>query len=229
MISEAFCSSCIRTVYADEKHCPVCSTTLIRTGHSISGVTDHSVAVDVGRQGNTDGVDPTILPPDEDLRIEAVQRYEILDTPRDGAFDRVTRLAAQIFDVPISTVTIVDSDRIWFKSAVGLEADQIDREPGLCASAILSDEAWIVEDARKDPRSLENPLVLGELGVRFYAGVPLKTADGHNLGMLNIIDREPRALSETEVEILSGLAQVVVDELELRLAARRLYKDMAQV
>ncbi|MQB02180.1 MAG: GAF domain-containing protein [Actinobacteria bacterium] len=112
--------------------------------------------------------------------MEVVRRYEILDTPRDGAFDRVTKLASLIFDVPISTVTIVDSDRIWFKSAQGIDAEQIDRDPGLCASAILSDEPWIIEDARQDPRSLSNPLVLGEIGVRFYAGVPLETGPPGN-------------------------------------------------
>jgi GAF domain-containing protein len=172
-------------------------------------------------------VDPAILPEDEAQRMEAVRRYEILDTPPDGTFDRITFLASKIFQVPISTVTIVDSDRIWFKSATGLEADQIDRDPGLCASAILVDEPWIVEDAKKDPRTLENPLVLGDLGLRFYAGVPLVTADGFNLGMLNIIDQQPRELSEDELTILQELSKIVVDELELRLAARRMHKDLS--
>lgn len=218
MVSEAFCSSCARTVYTDEVHCPVCSSPLLYTGHRTATVEAPS------RPGT---VDPTIVPADEALRMEVVRRYEILDTPRDGAFDRVTKLASLIFDVPISTVTIVDSDRIWFKSAQGIDAEQIDRDPGLCASAILSDEPWIIEDARQDPRSLSNPLVLGEIGVRFYAGVPLETADGYNLGTLNIIDREPRELTAEQTEILSGLAQVVVDELELRLAARRLYRELS--
>jgi len=174
-------------------------------------------------------VDPSLLPPDEAQRMDAVNRYEILDTPRDGTFDRITFLASKIFDVPISTVTIVDSDRIWFKSATGLEADQIDRNPGLCASAILGDEPWIVEDTRKDPRTLENPLVLGDLGLRFYAGVPLVTADGFKLGTLNIIDQQPRELSEDELAILQELSKIVVDELELRLAARRMHKELSSL
>jgi GAF domain-containing protein len=123
----------------------------------------------------------SIIPPDEAERLAAVRRYAILDTPSDGAFDRVTRLAARIFDVPIATVSIVDHDRIWFKSHHGLEAEQIDREPGLCASAILHDEPWVIADARIDPRALTNLLVRGELGLRFSAGAPLRTSDGHTL------------------------------------------------
>jgi GAF domain-containing protein len=163
-----------------------------------------------------------LLPEDEDARLEAVRRYEVLDTPADGAFDRITRLASTVLDMPISIVSLVDHDRIWFKSAEGLEGvDQIDREPGLCASAILSAEPWIVEDARVDPRALANPLVAGEFGLRFYAGCPLRTDDGYNLGTLCVIDKEPRSLTEEQVQVLDDLAAVVVHELELRLAVRR--------
>lgn len=162
-----------------------------------------------------------LLPPHEDRRMEAVHRYNVLDTPPDGAFDRITALAARLFDVPISTVTIVDHDRIWFKSAYGIEVDQIDRDPGLCASAILQADPYIVQNATDDVRCLENPLVRGELGLRFYAAAPLRTADGYNLGTLNIIDVEPRELTEDQVATLEDLAAIVVDELELRLAAAR--------
>lgn len=162
------------------------------------------------------------VPENEDLRMRAVGRYEILDTPPDGAFDRITSLAARIFEVPISTITIVDHDRIWFKSKYGLDADEIGRDPGLCASAIIDNEPWVVNDASTDPRTFDNPLVRGDLGLRFYAGAPLKTGDGHNLGTLNIIDRVPRELSEEEKLTLTQLAEIVVDELELRLSARRL-------
>jgi sigma-B regulation protein RsbU (phosphoserine phosphatase) len=101
-----------------------------------------------------------------------------------------------------------------------LEVDQIDREPGLCASAILQDEPWLVTDAARDPRTLTNPLVAGEFGLRFYAGVPLTTNDGYNLGTLCVIDREPRSISPDEVATLGDLATLVMDELELRLSAR---------
>ncbi|MBA2361239.1 MAG: GAF domain-containing protein [Actinobacteria bacterium] len=152
--------------------------------------------------------------------MAAVHRYDVLDTPPDGAFDRVTALAARIFEVPISTVSIVDHDRIWFKARHGLDAPEIGRDPGLCASAICQYEPWVVTDAEVDPRTLDNPLVAGELGLRFYLGVPLTTADGHNLGVLNVIDVEPREVTEDEVEMLESLAAIVVDELELRLATR---------
>lgn len=153
--------------------------------------------------------------------MDAVRRYDILDSPPDGAFDRITALAARLFEVPIAIVSIVDSDRIWFKSHHGLDVPEIDREPGLCASAILGDRPWIVTDARVDPRTLANPLVAGDFGLRFYAGVPLHTGDGFNLGTLCVIDYEPRGTTEAEIATLSDLAAVVVDELELRLAARR--------
>jgi len=157
----------------------------------------------------------------EAARIAAVRRYDILDTPPDGNFDRLTALAARFFDVPISIVSIVDSDRIWFKSHHGLAAAEIGREPGLCASAILQKAPWVVENARLDPRALANPLVAGEFGLGFYAGVPLTTSDGHNLGTFCIIDQEPRTVGEEALGALRDLAAVVMDQLELRLAARR--------
>jgi GAF domain-containing protein len=122
--------------------------------------------------------------------------------------------------MPVAIVSIVDTDRIWFKSHHGLDADQIDREPGLCASAILGNEPWVVENAAIDPRTLANPLVAAENGVRFYAGVPLTTNDGHNLGTLCVLDTTPRQLPAHGTQVLEDLAAIVMDELELRLAAR---------
>lgn len=157
---------------------------------------------------------------DEAARLEAVRRYDILDTPPDGAFDRITALAAELFDVPISLVTIVDHDRIWFKSRFGLDGvEQIDREPGLCASAILGDETYVIEEARNDPRALANPLVAGKFGLQFYAAAPLRTGDGHRLGTLCIIDREPRVFSPRQADLLQRLADVVMDAMELRISA----------
>jgi sigma-B regulation protein RsbU (phosphoserine phosphatase) len=157
----------------------------------------------------------------EDARLAAVRRYAVLDTPPDGAFDRITALAARHFGVPIAIVSIVDRDRIWFKSHHGVEAQEIGRDPGLCASAIMHDGPWVVENAAVDPRTLANPLVAGELGLRFYAGAPLTTHDGFNLGTLCVIDQEPRRLSDGDTETLTDLAAIVMDELELRLAAQR--------
>jgi sigma-B regulation protein RsbU (phosphoserine phosphatase) len=158
---------------------------------------------------------------DEVQRMAAVRRYDILDTPPDGAFDRIAALAARLFGVPIAIVSIVDTDRIWFKSHHGVDVTQIGRDPGLCASAILGDDPWVVTDARTDPRTLSNPLVAGEFGLRFYVGAPLTTHDGFNLGTLCVIGKEPRPVTELETRTLADLASLVVDELELRLSARR--------
>lgn len=157
----------------------------------------------------------------ESERIAAVRRYSILDTPPDGAFDRITTLAARRFGVPISIISIVDEDRIWFKSHHGVPVSEIGRDPGLCASAILSHAPHILNDASIDPRSLANPLVAGEFGLRFYAGVPLTTGDGYNLGTLCIIDREARPIDQAEIEDLKDLASVVMDQIEMQLSARR--------
>jgi two-component sensor histidine kinase len=161
-----------------------------------------------------------ISPENEAGRMAAVRRYEILDTPPDGSFDRVTALAARRFNAPISIISIVDHDRIWFKSHHGVDVQQIGRDPGLCASAILSSDAHILVDASTDVRSLANPLVAGDFGLRFYAGVPLETSDGFNLGTLCVIDKAPRPVDQAQIDDLKDLASLVVDQLELRLAAR---------
>jgi two-component sensor histidine kinase len=162
-----------------------------------------------------------IIPGNEADRMAAVRRYQILDTPPDGSFDRVTALAARRFGAPISIISIVDHDRIWFKSHHGLDVQQIGRDPGLCASAILSSEAHVLVDASADVRSLANPLVAGDFGLRFYAGVPLETSDGFNLGTLCVIDKTPRPVDQAQIDDLKDLASLVVDQLELRLAARQ--------
>jgi sigma-B regulation protein RsbU (phosphoserine phosphatase) len=164
--------------------------------------------------------DERLLPLEETNRMAAVGRYDVLDTPPDGAFDRITALASRLLQVPISIVSIVDTDRIWFKSRHGIDVEQIDREPGLCASAIMQDGPWLVTDAAADPRTMANPLVAGEMGLRFYAGVPLVTQDGYRLGTLCVIDQHPRELTDHEVATLEDLAALVMHELELRLAAR---------
>ncbi|MEG4498569.1 diguanylate cyclase [Microcoleus sp. F10-C6] len=161
-------------------------------------------------------------PANESERLECLRRYQILDTPPDGAFDRITAIAARFFRVPIAVVTLVDRDRIWFKSRYGLDIQQIDREPGLCASAIWQDDVYEIKNALEDPQTIVNPLVLGAFGLRFYAAAPLKTHDGYNLGTLCIIDKHPRHLSAEEKATLRDLAAIVMDEMELRLSARKL-------
>jgi signal transduction histidine kinase/CheY-like chemotaxis protein len=167
----------------------------------------------------------------ETERLKALRRYEILDTPPDGTFDRITSIVARLLKVPIAIVSLVDRDRIWFKSHHGIEVQEIDRAPGLCASAILSNEIYIITDASQDVRSLTNPLVVGELGLRFYAAAPLRTRDGYHLGTLCAIDQSPRSISVEEELILTDLAAVVMDEIEMRLAARsvdQLNAELAQ-
>lgn len=156
----------------------------------------------------------------ESKRIEALYRHSILDTPVDGAFDRITKLAAIIFDVPIAIISLVDTDRIWFKSHFGLPISQIGRDPGLCASAILSNDTYVVENAIEDPRTLANPLVAGDFGLRFYAAAPLQTDENYNLGTLCIIDKTPRKFSEREKAILKQLSEIVMDEMQKRMALR---------
>lgn len=156
----------------------------------------------------------------ETERIKALKKYEILDTPPDGSFDLFTKLAAKLLDVPIALISLVDTDRIWFKSRYGLDASQIDRDPGLCASVILSDEIYLVEDAITDIRTLANPLVAGGFGLRFYAAVPLKVKEGYNLGTFCVLDKKPRQFTALQKEILQSLGNMVIDQMELRLAAR---------
>jgi tRNA A-37 threonylcarbamoyl transferase component Bud32 len=157
---------------------------------------------------------------DEEDRMRAVERYRILDTPADGTFDRIAGLAARMFSVPVAIVSVVDHDRIWFKAHHGTDVTEIGRDPGLCASAILQDDAWVVEDATSDPRTLANPLVAGGFGLQFYAGVPLRTPDGYNLGTFCILDREPREFSADDVRALEDLAAIVMHDLEQRLHSR---------
>ncbi len=160
----------------------------------------------------------------EAARLAVVRRYAILDTPPDGAFDNITSLAAHFFDVPIAVVSIVDHDRVWFKSRQGLGVEQVGVDPGLCTSAILKDVPTIIPDTRLDPQSLANPLVAGEFGLRFYAAAPLTTASGHKLGTLAVMDKQPRDVSESQAKVLQDLAAVVVDQLELRLVAREMVR-----
>ena len=167
--------------------------------------------------------------PPEAERLAALHGYEILDTPRDGAFDRITALAARHFQVPIALVSLVDEDRIWFKSRHGLEADQIPRSPGLCASVILTDGAYVVRNAIEDPRTLANPLVAGQMGVRFYAAAPLVTHDGHRLGTMNIIDFAPREFDEEGEKTLEQFAGLVMDQMEVRLSARKAIATLTQI
>lgn len=162
----------------------------------------------------------------ESARIEAVARYDILDTSPDVAFDRVAAIAAKLFEVPMATVCIVDIDRIWFKASLGLDGVQeVTREPGLGASVILQGEPYLVTHARTDPRTAAHSLVTGEMGLQFFASAPIVTADGHALGSVSVMDTEPREATPEKLEMLADLAAVVMDQLELRLMALNAFRD----
>jgi signal transduction histidine kinase/DNA-binding response OmpR family regulator len=160
------------------------------------------------------------LPPNEAERLATLRSYDILDTPPEEAFDRITRVAAVVLDVPTVLITLLDEERQWFKSRVGLEATETPREQAFCGYTILADEVMQVRDATRDPRFAENPLVTGEFGLRFYAGAPLTVPDGQRLGALCAIDTRPRELDERQRQALRDLAALAADELRLRRAGR---------
>ena len=162
----------------------------------------------------------------EQFRIRTLYRYNILDTPPDGSFDKMTQLAAKTFNVPIAIISLVDTDRIWFKSKYGLDINQITRDPGLCASAIMTNDIYIVEDARKDPRTLTNPLVAGDFGLQFYAAAPLHTSSGYNLGTFCIIDKQKRYFNSEQQEMLKLFSEMVMESIELRLNAHNILNEM---
>ena len=158
---------------------------------------------------------PAPFPANEAQRLEALDSYGILDTEAEKPFDDLVRLAAQLCGVPIGVVSLVDGDRQWFKAVQGLPVRETPRDLAFCAHAILAPDTFVVEDAQRDDRFDENPLVLGEPYIRFYAGAPLVVEEGFPLGTLCLIDRRPRRLSERQLGALGILRGSVVTLLEL--------------
>ncbi|MGL5305589.1 GGDEF domain-containing protein [Aeromonas jandaei] len=154
-----------------------------------------------------------VVPDNEKQRLDALRRLAVLDSPAEERFDRITRMARNMFDVPIALVSLVDENRQWFKSCCGLPVLETPREISFCGHAILGEELFVVEDATQDPRFFDNPLVTGEPHIRFYAGHPLEVGDGLKLGTLCIIDRKPRSLSDKDQALLADLASMVESEL----------------
>ncbi len=152
-------------------------------------------------------------PVDELMRLETLRNLKILDTESEERFDRVTRLARRVFGTPIALVSLVDSDRQWFKSRQGIEVTETSREISFCGHAILDDEVMVVNDAHDDERFSDNPLVTRDPSIRFYAGYPLSAPDGSKAGTLCIIDREPRQLEDEDLRLLEELGRMVEEEL----------------
>ena len=155
------------------------------------------------------------IPQNEVERLNTLRGYEILDTRPEDRFDELTWLASSICGTPISLISLVDDNRQWFKSKTGLEVCQTLRGDAFCAHAIMSPELFVVPDAAQDPRFAANPLVLGELHIRFYAGAPLTTPDGHRLGALVVMDQRPRELSREQMESLRVLSHQVMVQVIL--------------
>jgi sigma-B regulation protein RsbU (phosphoserine phosphatase) len=156
-----------------------------------------------------------LLPTQETERLADLRALKILDTPPEERFDRIVRLAARIFEVPIAYIALVDSDRQWLKSKCGLRIDQTGRDVSFCGHAILHDDPLVIPDATLDERFSDNPLVLNEPRIRFYAGHPLPGPGGHNVGTLCLADRRPRNLSDAELETFRQLAALATHELQM--------------
>ncbi len=157
---------------------------------------------------------------DDDARIAALHRLDILDTSIEAPFEKIVSLVRTVLAVPMATVTLVDRDRQWFKAKRGVAAKQTPRVGSFCTHTIQQREPLVVEDARADPRFAASPLVVGTPHVRSYAGAPLRTAEGYNVGALCAMDTKPRQFSPADIAILKNFANIVCDELELRMIAQ---------
>jgi GAF domain-containing protein len=167
------------------------------------------------------------VPANEAERLRTLRSYKILDTKPEDRFDELTRLAALICGVPISLISLIDTDRQWFKSRFGLDVKETPRAQAFCTHAIMQPEMFVVPDATKDERFADNPLVTGGLHIRFYAGAPLAARDGHVLGTLCVIDREPHTLTEAQKEALKIVGRLVIANFELRRDLQELKDALA--
>ncbi|ADV65735.1 GAF domain-containing protein [Deinococcus maricopensis] len=166
------------------------------------------------------------LPPDESARLLDLARYQVLDTPPEELFDRITRLTARLFRTPVAAINFVAVDRQWAKSYVGLPGPEADRSHSFCAWTVLQDQPLVVPDAQLDPRFETNPMVQGDPHIRLYAGAPLCTPGGHRIGTLCVTDVAPRTLTDEDLQNLQDLAAFTVTELELRAELARLRRTV---
>ena len=152
----------------------------------------------------------------EQARLQALHGYKILDTDPEKAFDDLTILASHICETPVALISLIDSDRQWFKSRVGLSVSETPREVAFCNIAIQQSDLFIVPDATKDPRFSSNPFVVSDPKIRFYAGAPITSSDGHPLGTLCVVDLVPRELTVNQQNALLALSRQVQAQFELR-------------
>jgi serine/threonine protein kinase len=162
------------------------------------------------------GLEASQLPPDEEARLSALRRYRILDTDPEQNFDDLTYLASYVCGTPFALITLVDADRQWFKAKVGMSLQETARDISFCTHTIREVQPLVVRDALEDKRFANSPLVRSEPHVRFYAGIPILTPDGHALGALCVFDRVPRQLHPDQVSALAALSRLVMAQLELR-------------
>ncbi len=167
-------------------------------------------------------------PDNEIKRLKVLWQYEVLDTIPEALFDDLTELAANICEAPIALISLVDEKRQWFKSKVGTTLTETSRDVSFCTHAIQQSDLFIVPDAAQDQRFANNPLVISDPKIRFYAGAPLITADGYALGTLCVIDKVPRELRAEQKQALRILARHVVSQLELRRRSRELHEARQQ-
>ena len=180
------------------------------------------------------------LPEDESARLAALRALQVLDTPPEERFDRITRVAQRLFGVPIALISLVDAERQWFKSCLGLDLRETSRDVSFCGHAILGDDVLVIPDARQDPRFADNPLVTGALHLRFYAGQPLRDHQGYRLGTLCLLDHAPRDFTADDRQMLRDLAvwaeaelnatslsQALLSQQESEARVRRAEADLA--
>src|SRR6266404_2063947 len=167
------------------------------------------------------------VPANEAERLRTLRSYKILDTKPEERFDELTQLAALICDAPISLISLIDTDRQWFKSRFGLDMQESPRAQAFCTHAIMQPEMFVVPDAAQDERFAHNPFVTGDPHIRFYAGAPLATRDGHLLGTLCVIDRQPHTLTKEQKTALEILARHVIANIELRSDLQELKDALA--